>query len=133
MHPQSIFKFIQVLCLSRLLIFKFYPFLFMFLAYTIRTETSIRTSEIKFYIDQTFSETTIDGRITDTTPIRNEHVITLIQKGNANRKEKDTQMVREFVRSNKELKDEPFDLMLLTMKVDDIVCKRVYTRIVDEC
>merc|ERR1712061_19056 len=89
-------------------------------AYTIRTETSIRTSEIKFYIDQTFSETTIDGRITDTTPIRNEHVITLIQKGNANRKEKDTQMVREFVRSNKELTDEPFDLMLLTMQVDDI-------------
>ena len=92
----------------------------------------MRTSEIKFYLGKTFSETTIDGRVTDTTPIRNENVITLDQRGNPNRKEKDTQMVREFVRSEEVVADGPFDKMLLTMQVDDIVCKRVYTRIPDD-
>ena len=100
-----------------------------FLGYTIRTETTVRTTEIKFYIGKTFSESTIDGRVTETTPIRNGNVITLDQKGNPSRKEKDTQMVREFVRSEDASSNGPFDLMLLTMQVDNVVCKRVYTRI----
>ena len=100
-----------------------------FLGYTIRTETTVRTTEIKFYIGKTFSESTIDGRVTDTTPIRDGNVITLDQKGNPSRKEKDTQMIREFVRSKEASKDGPFDLMLLTMQVDDVICKRVYTRV----
>ena len=89
----------------------------------------MRTTEIKFYIGKTFSESTIDGRVTETTPIRNGNVITLDQKGNPSRKEKDTQMVREFVRSEDAPSNGPFDLMLLTMQVDNVVCKRVYTRI----
>ena len=89
----------------------------------------MRTTEIKFYIGKTFSESTIDGRVTETTPIRNRNVITLDQKGNPSRKEKDTQMVREFVRSEDAPSNGPFDLMLLTMQVDNVVCKRVYTRI----
>ena len=100
-----------------------------FSGYTIRTETTVRTTEIKFYIGKTFSESTIDGRVTETTPIRNGNVITLDQKGNPSRKEKDTQMVREFVRSEDAPSNGPFDLMLLTMQVDNVVCKRVYTRI----
>ena len=95
----------------------------------------MRTTEIKFYIGKTFSEATIDGRITDTTPIRNGNVITLDQKGNPSRKEKDTQMIREFVRSNEDAAgnvNEPFDKMLLTMQVDDVICKRVYTRILED-
>ena len=100
-----------------------------FLGYTIRTETTVRTTEIKFFIGKTFSESTIDGRVTDTTPIRDGNVITLDQKGNPSRKEKDTQMIREFVRSKEASKDGPFDLMLLTMQVDDVICKRVYTRV----
>ena len=100
-----------------------------FLGYTIRTETTVRTTEIKFYIGKTFSESTIDGRVTDTTPIRDGNVITLDQKGNPSRKEKDTQMIREFVRSKEASQDGPFDLMLLTMQVDDVICKRVYTRV----
>ena len=89
----------------------------------------MRTTEIKFYIGKTFSESTIDGRVTETTPIRNGNVIILDQKGNPSRKEKDTQMVREFVRSEDAPSNGPFDLMLLTMQVDNVVCKRVYTRI----
>ena len=100
-----------------------------FLGYTIRTETTVRTTEIKFYIGKTFSESTIDGRVTETTPIRNGNVITLDQKGNPSRKEKDTQMVREFVRSEEAPSNGPFDLMLLTTQVDNVICKRVYTRI----
>ena len=43
--------------------------------YTIRTETTVRTTEIKFHLGKTFSESTIDGRITDTTPIRDKNVM----------------------------------------------------------
>ena len=38
--------------------------------YVIRTETPIRTSEIKFKLDESFKETTLDGRVTDTTATR---------------------------------------------------------------
>ena len=41
-------------------------------------------------------------------------------------------MVREFVRSDDASPNAPFDLMLLTMQVDDVICKRVYTRINDD-
>ena len=92
----------------------------------------MRTTEIKFYLGKTFSEATIDGRVTDTTPIRNKNIITLDQKGNPSKKEKDTKMVREFVRSDEVAQDGSFDLMLLTMQVDDVICKRVYTRISED-
>ena len=103
-----------------------------FSEYTIRTETTVRTTEIKFYLGKTFSESTIDGRVTDTTPIREKNVITLNQKGNQSKKEKDTQMIREFQRSPAVGFDEPYDLMLLEMQVDDVICRRVYTRIQDD-
>ena len=41
-------------------------------------------------------------------------------------------MVREFVRSDDASPNGPYDLMLLTMQVDDVICKRVYTRIYDD-
>ena len=82
---------------------------------------------------KSFPETTIDGRITETTPTLEGHVLTLNQKGNPNKNEKDTQMVREFCRSNGDITDGPLDTMLLTMQVDDIVCTREYSRIYDEC
>ena len=104
-----------------------------FSGYTIRTETTVRTTEIKFHLGKTFSESTIDGRITDTTPIRDKNVITLNQKGNQSKKEKDTQMVREFQHSPAvSLDGRPYDLMLLKMQVDDVICNRVYTRIPDD-
>ena len=74
----------------------------------------------------------MDGRITDTTPIRDKNVITLNQKGNQSKKEKDTKMVREFQRSPAVSLDGPYDLMLLKMQVDDVICNRVYTRIPDD-
>ena len=38
--------------------------------YTIRTVTTVRTSEISFKLDEPFVEDTIDGRRTQTTPTR---------------------------------------------------------------
>ena len=63
-----------------------HPYDIFYSGYTIRTETTVRTTEIKFYLGKTFSESTIDGRITDTTPIRDKNIITLNQKGNQNKK-----------------------------------------------
>ena len=41
-------------------------------------------------------------------------------------------MIREFQRSPAVGFDEPYDLMLLEMQVDDVICRRVYTRIKDD-
>ena len=79
-----------------------------------------------------FSEETIDGRLTVTTPIRNGNIIIFDQKGSIGRNEKDTQMVREFTRSADASPNGPFDLMLITMLVDDVVCRRSFTRISED-
>ena len=41
-------------------------------------------------------------------------------------------MIREFQRSQGVGQDKPYDLMLLKMQVDDVICDRVYTRIPDD-
>ena len=111
----------------------------MFVEYTIRTETTVRTSEIKFVLGEVFPEATVDGRITQTMPTLEGNVLTLDQVGDPSKQEKSTKMVREFTHqhdtssnNNPKHDDGPFDFMLLTMEVDSVICKRVYTRIPDE-
>ncbi len=60
--------------------------------YTIRTESTLKTSEIKFKLGETFKESTMDGRVTDSVASREGNVITLIQTGNKGRKEKDSKL-----------------------------------------
>ena len=49
--------------------------------YTIRTETNVSTSELKFFLNEQFSETTLDGRNVQTTARRVNNILTLVQKG----------------------------------------------------
>ncbi len=53
---------------------------------------------------------------------RNGNVLSLDQKGDAGRKEKDSTMVRDF----------KGDKFLMEMTVDDVVCKRTYQKIAEE-
>ena len=54
--------------------------------YTVRTETTVKTSEIQFRLNEEFDETTIDGRVTKTIPTRNGNFLSLEQKGNITQK-----------------------------------------------
>ena len=87
--------------------------------YTIRTVTTVRTSEISFKLNEPFTEDTIDGRKTQTTPTREGNFLKLDQKGNKG--EKDSVMTRQL------------DGNIITMKliVDNIICTRIYKRIVE--
>ena len=76
----------------------------------------------RFKLNETFDETVIDGRVTRTTPTREGNVIVLDQRADKSKKEKDTKMVRDF-RGDKMFLD-------MTIEGSDIVCKRVYERIV---
>jgi len=85
--------------------------------YTIRTVTTVRTSEISFKLDEPFVEDTIDGRRTQTTPTREENFLKLDQKGNKG--EKDSLMTRQL----------DGDIITMKLIVDNIVCTRIYKRI----
>ena len=50
-------------------------------SYTVRTESTVRTTELNFRLGEPFQETTLDGRITTTTATRVGGVLTLDQKG----------------------------------------------------
>ena len=50
-------------------------------SYTVRTETTVRTTELNFTLGVPFKEETLDGRITDTTATRVGNILTLDQKG----------------------------------------------------
>ena len=50
-------------------------------SYTVRTETTVRTTELNFELGVPFKEETLDGRITNTTATRVGNVLTLDQKG----------------------------------------------------
>ncbi len=107
--------------------------------YVIRTETTLRTTEIRFKLEQPFPETTLDGRVTQTVATRVGDVITLNQKGSFSafrvlrfpaapfilgdptKREKDTQMIRDF----------QGDDMFMELIVGEIVCRRHYRRITD--
>ena len=87
--------------------------------YVIRTETTLRTSEIQFRLNEVFSEPTLDGRVTQTMPTREGNVLTLVQKGDPSKKEKDSKIIRDF----------QGDTMYMQLIVDNVVCKRIYQRI----
>ena len=87
--------------------------------YTIRTVTTVRTSEISFKLDEPFLEDTIDGRKTQTTPTREGNFLKLDQKGSKG--EKDSVMTREL----------DGDIITMKLIVDNIVCTRIYKRIME--
>ena len=87
--------------------------------YTIRTVTTVRTSEISFQLDEPFVEDTIDGRRTQTTPTRDGNFLKLDQKGNKG--EKDSVMTRQL----------DGDIITMKLIVDNIVCTRIYKRILE--
>ena len=89
--------------------------------YTIRTVTTVRTTEISFRLNETFTEDTIDGRKTQTTPTRDGNFLKLDQKGDKSRGEKDSVMTRDLVG----------DTITMELIVDNIVCTRIYKRIVE--
>ena len=89
--------------------------------YTIRTVTTVRTTEIHFRLNETFTEDTIDGRKTQTTPTREGNFLMLDQKGDKSRGEKDSVMTRDLVG----------DTIKMELIVDNIVCTRIYKRIIE--
>ena len=60
----------------------FFLILYFLGSYTVRTETTVRTTELNFNLGITFKEETLDGRITNTTATRKGNVLTLDQQGN---------------------------------------------------
>ena len=89
--------------------------------YTIRTVTTVRTTEINFKLDEPFIEDTIDGRKTQTIPTRTGNFLKLDQKGDKSKGEKDSVMTRDLVG----------DVITMKLIVDNVVCTRIYKRIVE--
>ena len=87
--------------------------------YTIRTVTTVRTTEINFKLDEPFIEDTIDGRKTQTIPTRTGNFLKLDQKGDKSKGEKDSVMTRDLVG----------DVITMKLIVDNVVCTRIYKRI----
>ena len=87
--------------------------------YTIRTVTTVRTSEITFKLNEPFTEDTIDGRKTQTMPTRIGNFLKLDQKGDKSKGEKDSVMTRDLVG----------DIITMKLIVDNVVCTRIYKRI----
>ncbi|XP_051171492.1 fatty acid-binding protein, muscle isoform X2 [Leptopilina boulardi] len=79
--------------------------------YTMNTTSTFKNSEIKFKPGVEFDEETPDGRKVKTTITVDGDKMTQIQKG-----DKDTIIEREFTPTE----------MKAIMKVDDIVCTRIY-------
>ncbi len=107
-------------------------------SYTVRTETTVRTTELNFRLGEPFSETTLDGRITDTTATRVGNVLTLNQKGtkypsnvwqrklnnghfsgDPAKNEMDSQQIRDF----------NGDKMLMSLVAGGVTCLRYYEKI----
>ncbi|XP_011497803.1 PREDICTED: fatty acid-binding protein, muscle isoform X2 [Ceratosolen solmsi marchali] len=79
--------------------------------YTLKTESTFKNSEIKFKLGEEFEEETPDGRKVKSIVTLDGNKMTHIQKG-----DKQTVIEREFTPTE----------MTAVMKVDDIVCTRVY-------
>lgn len=79
--------------------------------YTLKTTSPFKNSEIKFKLGEEFDEETPDGRKVKSVCTLEGNKLIQVQKG-----EKETTIEREF--SPTEMK--------AVMKVDDIVCTRVY-------
>ncbi|KAJ8383776.1 hypothetical protein AAFF_G00214630 [Aldrovandia affinis] len=86
---------------------------------TIRTSTSVRTTNISFTVGQPFSETTVDGRPCTSHPCwETESKISceqILQKGEGPK----TAWTREITNDGE---------LILTMSAGDVVCTRVYLR-----
>ncbi|XP_012227677.1 probable fatty acid-binding protein isoform X1 [Linepithema humile] len=79
--------------------------------YTLKTTSPFKNMEIKFKLGEEFDEETADGRKVKSVCTLNGNKLVQEQKG-----EKHTTIVREFTSTE----------MKAIMKVDDIVCTRVY-------
>ncbi|XP_070150415.1 fatty acid binding protein isoform X1 [Polyergus mexicanus] len=79
--------------------------------YTLKTTSTFKNTEIKFKLDEEFDEDTVDGRKVKSVCTLEGNKLIQVQKG-----DKDTTIEREFTPTE----------MKAIMKVDDIVCTRVY-------
>ncbi|CAL7936700.1 unnamed protein product [Xylocopa violacea] len=79
--------------------------------YTLKTTSPFKNSEIKFKLGEEFEEETPDGRKVKTVCTLDGNKLMQIQKG-----DKQTTIEREFTPTE----------MKAIMKVDDIVCTRIY-------
>ncbi|KAG7198619.1 hypothetical protein KM043_005978 [Ampulex compressa] len=79
--------------------------------YTLKTTSPFKSSEIKFKLGEEFEEETPDGRKVKSVCTLDGDKLVQVQKG-----EKETTIEREFTPTE----------MKAVMKVDDIVCTRVY-------
>jgi len=79
--------------------------------YTLKTTSPFKNTEIKFKLGEEFNEETADGRQVKSVCTLEDNKLVQVQKG-----EKDTTIEREFTATE----------MKAIMKVDDIVCTRVY-------
>ncbi|KAK0180632.1 hypothetical protein PV327_002995 [Microctonus hyperodae] len=79
--------------------------------YNLRTTSTFKNTDIKFKLGEEFDEDTPDGRTVKSVITLDGNKMTHIQKG-----EKQTLIEREFTPTE----------MTAIMKVDDVVCTRVY-------
>lgn len=79
--------------------------------YTLKTTSTFKNSEIKFKLGEEFDEETVDGRKVKSVCTLEGNKLIQMQKG-----EKQSTIEREFTAAE----------MKAIMKVDDIVCTRVY-------
>ncbi|KAM0735537.1 Sodium/calcium exchanger regulatory protein 1 [Formica fusca] len=79
--------------------------------YTLKTTSTFKNTEIKFKLGEEFDEDTVDGRKVKSVCTLEGDKLIQVQKG-----DKDTTIEREFTPTE----------MKAIMKVDDIVCTRVY-------
>ncbi|XP_068189577.1 fatty acid-binding protein, heart [Antennarius striatus] len=84
---------------------------------TLRTESSIKSTEISFKLDEKFDEVTADGR--------NVKSIVTLENGKLVHTQtwddKETTLVREISGDNG-------DNLTLTLTLEDVICKRYYVR-----
>ncbi|XP_029170045.1 sodium/calcium exchanger regulatory protein 1 isoform X2 [Nylanderia fulva] len=79
--------------------------------YTLKTTSTFKSAEIKFKLGEEFDEETVDGRKVKSICTLEGNKLVQVQKG-----DKTTTIEREFAPTE----------MKAIMKVDDIVCTRVY-------
>ncbi|KAK7864790.1 hypothetical protein R5R35_012280 [Gryllus longicercus] len=83
--------------------------------YTLKSTSTFKNTVISFKLGEEFDEETPDGRKVKSTITRDGNKLIQIQKGEP----KDTEIIREFSPEQ----------VLMTLKVDDIVCTRIYKAI----
>lgn len=81
--------------------------------FTLTSNSTFKNTAITFQLNKEFDETTPDGRKVKSLITQEGNKLIQVQKGEDN---KETKIIREF---------KP-DEVVMTLTVDDIVCKRVY-------